>query len=212
MDCMIFKNKYVKAAVYVALVGCSISGCAPPQELVFTPWKWDKAHWNLYELNGVQFSVPAELPRVQLRDELAFCFSAHKGDRYSPVALVPSQAVYVLCREGPKKKPDDIDDWIRTIESVKGGVTPVSKPISGYQYWRVGVFGNQDNSRVFRDTSVLDDMEWGYLFHVGDMKVCEVYVRKNCHVAYHDLDINQVITAEDRKLVEDIVSTIRSCK
>jgi hypothetical protein len=202
----------IRSSFIILALAC-LFGCAAPhprKELYFTPWNTDASYWNWYELNGVEFKVPAELPRVPLGSRiLAFCFSGYASEGYLAVPYVPSEAVYVGCREKDKIQSDDMDKFISVIQKQNGYLKKVSQPISGYQFWEPGDYQNKDNSIGVKGTSEVIDVSWGYLFCLQDAQVCEVYVRKWCRVPYSQLDVDQFVSPEEKKLVEDIVSTIK---
>jgi hypothetical protein len=199
--------KFIPVSVFTA---CFILGCASPQKISFTPWNTDTAHWNQYQLNGVQFSAPAELPRVWSGPRmLAFCLSGWKSDAYSPGPYIPDEAVYVSCREQGKIQSDDMDKFISAVQKQRGYLKKVSQPISGYHFWRPSAYNNADNSDGIKDTTVIVEIDWGYLFYLHDPQVCNVYIKKWCGSSYSQLDVDKYVSPEEKKLVEDIVSTMK---
>jgi len=199
----------IRSTVATLFVGFCLVGCAASKMYYFTNWDRDQAHWNLYELNGVQFSVPAELPRVPQNAEMvAFCLSGFKSDGYLPGPYVPSDAVYVFSRMDEKMKPDDMKKSLNGIEEKKGEINLITNPVSGYTFWKPGAYNNKDNSHQFQDSSTVETIKWGYLFYSKDKKLCEISLEKYSHIPYREIKIDRLITADEKELVTGIVRTV----
>src|SRR5580704_14973929 len=130
----------------LALFCLFISGCASSHEIDFRPWSENPQDWKPYDLNGLRFSAPKELPLVRLnRDLFAFCFTAYtsNGDIVGP--YVPVNAVYVDFPLKARSVGNPIEEYLSTIRHNGGWVEHISESNAQYVYWMPLLYSNSEH-------------------------------------------------------------------
>lgn len=181
-------------------------GCASApfgSKVFFTPWTLDEKSWTTHEINGIHFRVPPELLEVQYSDESAFCLSAYKSDLRE---YVPAEALYILHPKESRLQAD-LEPYISVVKSLNGIVEPISSPVSGYQFWLPASYSNKNNSRKIQNDSTVSYVNYGYMFIINN-KPCKVYMHKYFNRAYREINIDQIISLEEKALVKKVAASI----
>ena len=171
-------------------------------------WDLDKAHWDTNKINGTPFMAPAGLPCVMFDTGLmAVCLSGHKSGGYSVVPFVPHEAVFV---SNPDREQSDdfVADFISDVKSNSGHISQTAVPVSGYAYWSILGRQNSDSSSALTAATKITNLNWGFLFRAKNMRLCRVWIQKDCDVQLGNLDVNKIVSPDEKRLVEEIASSL----
>lgn len=199
MKFSIVKVRFATCAILVLL----LTGCRTPSKVVsFVPWNPDKATWVEGTYLGVHFKAPKEFPRREYHASktVAVCLSVMTGS----MGTVPNDAVYIRL----SSKVKSLEQYIDLPWEVPLYCEVVSSPVNGYQIWKPASWSPRDGFFKFHSQSKVSSVDWGYVFQLRSGRICAVLINKDCDKPFHEININEIVSAKEMELVGQIAQSI----
>jgi hypothetical protein len=176
-----------------------------------TTWPNETNTWKVYSLNGIEFKIPTQLPRMQLNsDTLWFVIKAKQVDNFSEGVR---KAISIRCVSLSAEAMDSATK--RAVENIKsngGRVYFQNKPTNSILYYNPNATIKPQGGTASISNSLVTGSSFGYTFKIKENSLVQVSFFNIDHtpIPYEKWNPeSDVFSESERQLVEKIAISVQ---